>query len=239
MKNITALIINDFRNIFRDDILKILLFVPLIFIIMLRFGLPPLLVYVPVVSEYKFLIVGALCLLTASFPAFIVSFIMLDEKDEGIFVMYRVIPMSNLKFFIYRMGFQIIFSWCYTLLILFLSGSVDMLVWQKFAASFLFSLLPPVITLLTITFARNKIEGVTLMKLLNFFIFLPVAAFFTDIPWRYIFGIIPVFWSYQIMEIYHSNTMFLAALGIGVALHLLTLRLIFSIFIKKISQKNY
>ncbi len=235
MNNLSALIVNDIRNIFRDDILKILLFVPMIFILMLRFGLPLLLDYVPVIEAYKFLIIGALCLVTASFPAFIVSFIMLDEKDEGIFIMFRVLPMSDLKFFFYRMGFQITFSWIYTLLILLLSGSVEMSLWQKISAAFLFSLLPPVITLVTITFARNKIEGVTIMKLLNFIIFLPVAAFFMDVPWKYLFGVIPVYWSYQIVDIYNNNGMFLLSLGIGTALHLLVLRFIFRIFMTRIS----
>ena len=235
MKNLSALIINDFRNIFRDDILKILFFVPVIFILMLRFGLPLLLEYVPAITEYKFLIIGSLCLVTASFPAFIVSFIMLDEKDEGIFIMYKVLPMSDLKFFFYRVGFQITFSWIYTLLILLLSGSVEMLFWQKISAAFLFSLLPPLITLVSVTFARNKIEGVTIMKLMNFILFLPVAAFFIDLPWKYLFGIIPVYWSYQIMEVYNNNGMFLISLGIGISMHLLALRLIFRIFIKRIS----
>jgi hypothetical protein len=235
MKHLAALIINDFRNIFRDDILKVLFFVPFVFILMLRFGLPVLLEYAPAVSEYRFLITGALCLVTASFPAYIVSFIMLDEKDEGIFIMYKVLPMSDLKLFIYRVGFQIAFSWVYTLLILMLSDSEDMLLWQKISAALLFSLLPPMITLAAVTFARNKIEGVTIMKLLNFIIFLPVAGFFIDIPWKYLFGIIPFFWSYQIMEVYNNIGMFMLSLGIGIIMHLLVLRLIFAMFIRKIS----
>jgi hypothetical protein len=86
-----------------------------------------------------------------------------------------------------------------------------------------------------VTFARNKIEGTTILKLLNFIIFLPVAGFFTDIPWKYLFGLIPPFWSYQIIEAYHNIAHFLLFLGVGMAMHLLVLRLIFPMFIKRIS----
>jgi hypothetical protein len=235
MKHLAALIINDFRNIFRDDILIVLFFVPFVFILMLRYGLPVLLEHAPAVSEYRFLIVGALCLVTASFPAFIVSFIMLDEKDEGVFIIFKVLPMSDLKFFIYRVGFQIAFSWIYTMLILLLSCPLEMSLWQKISAAILFSLLPPLITLSTVTFARNKIEGATIMKLLNFIIFLPVAGFFTDVPWKYLFGLIPPFWSYRIIELYHNNADFLLSLGIGMVMHLMALGLIFAMFIRRMS----
>ncbi len=233
MSKLTVLIINDFRNIFRDQVLTILFVVPFIFIFLLRFGLPPLVNLVPELLDYRFLIISLFCLVTASFPAFIFSFIMLDEKDEGVFIMYKVIPLSSLKFFFYRVAFVICFSWFFSFLILFFSNSVTMKLWQMLSATFLFSLLPPAIVLSTVTFARNKIEGVTIMKFLNFLLFLPVAGFFVQPQWKFAFGIIPVFWSYQVMDTLNNTGLFLFYLSIGIVMHLALLSIIFREFAKK------
>ncbi|MFO7658766.1 MAG: hypothetical protein R6W78_17025 [Bacteroidales bacterium] len=233
MKNIINLIINDFRNIFRDDILKVLLFVPVIMILLIRFGLPVLVELAPELSSYQFLIVTLFGLIIASFPAFIISFIMLDEKDEGIFIMYKVLPISGFRFFIYRLGFLICFSWVYSIILLVIQKSIVLSWWQVILPALLFSLLPPVITLLTVTFARNKIEGVTLMKFLNFILFLPVAGFFVVAPWKYFFGVIPVFWSFRMLEVAGQNSAFLLSFAIGFVLHVFLLWLIFRIFIKR------
>jgi fluoroquinolone transport system permease protein len=234
MKNITALIINDFKNIFRDDILKILLFVPAMMVAILHFGLPFLIKLAPVVDEYSFLIITCFCLIISSFPAFIISFIMLDEKDEGIFIMFKVLPISGIKFFAYRMAFIIIFSWFFSFLLLLLEYSGKIQIWQLFSASVLFSLLPPVLCLLTVTLAKNKIEGMSLMKFLNFILMLPAAAFFIDVPWKYFFGIIPVFWSYRTMEAVNHSPAFIFSLLTGILFHLLILRLIFRRFVSRI-----
>ncbi|MBN2609920.1 MAG: hypothetical protein JXB00_00015 [Bacteroidales bacterium] len=233
IKTIVSLIVNDFRNIFRDDILKVLLFVPVMMILLIRFGLPALVNLLPELQEYCFLIVALFGLVIASFPAFIISFIMLDEKDEGIFIMYKVLPMSDVKFFIYRLGFLICFSFFYSILLLVVQMSIILNWWQVVLAALLFSFLPPAITLLTVTFARNKIEGVTLMKFLNFILFLPVAGFFVPVPWKFIFGVIPVFWSFRVLEVMGQNTTFLLSFAIGTLLHGLLLWLIFRIFIKR------
>lgn len=229
MKNLQILIINDFKNIFRDNILKILLFVPLLMIVILQLGLPHLLRAAPEVSEYKFLLVTGFCLVIASFPSFIISFIMLDEKDEGIFVIYKALPISALKFFTYRLGFILVFSWFFSFLLLLLQKVSGFSPWQLLLVSLLFSLLPPVLCLLTVTIARNKIEGMSLMKLLNFIIFIPMVAFFIDAPWKYFFEIIPVYWSYKVMET-AGQTGFAFSLIDGIMLHLIVIFITFRKF---------
>ncbi len=234
MKNLFPLITYDFKNIFRDPILAVLLFVPVLIILLVRFGLPPLVDTFPVIAGYQFLIVTLFALLIASFPAFIVSFIMLDEKDEGIFVYYKVLPISDLKFFFYRLGFIVLFAWFYSLVLLITQTSVALSLWQMLLSTLLFALLPPILTLITVTFSRNKIEGVTMMKVLNLILFIPVAAFFIPSPLKYIFGIIPVFWSFRIMEITANNGLFLLCFFAGTFFHSGVLLFILKLFMKRI-----
>jgi len=51
-----------------------------------------------------------------------------------------------------------------------------------------------------VSFARNKIEGATWMKGLNFIIFLPVLSYFIQGPYEYILGILPVYWIFKMFE---------------------------------------
>ena len=234
MKNLSAFVYYDFKNIFRDPILKLLLFVPVLIILLMRFGLPALVNAVPVIADYQFLILTLFGLIIASFPAFIISFVMLDEKDEGIFIYYKVLPMSNVKFFFYRLGFIILFAWFYSFVLIIVQKSVIMSFWEMFLSAFLFALLPPIITLITVTFSHNKIEGVTMMKFLNFILFLPVAAFFIHPPFKFIFGIIPVFWSFRIMETTASAGLFLFGFFAGMLLHFGVLLYMLRIFMKRV-----
>ena len=94
MKSILLYTRNDLRLIFRDPVLYFMFFVPVLFIILLRFAMPPLFEVLPVLTSYKMVILVSICLVTAMFPAFIFSFIMLDEKDLEVLAVIRVLPVS-------------------------------------------------------------------------------------------------------------------------------------------------
>jgi len=51
-----------------------------------------------------------------------------------------------------------------------------------------------------VSFARNKIEGATLMKGLNFIMFLPILSYFIQGPYEYVLGILPVYWIFKMFE---------------------------------------
>ena len=109
---------NDLRLIFRDPVLYVMFFVPLLLIILLRFGLPPLIQLLPVLAFYKMLILASICLVTSMFPAFIFSFIMLNEKDLEVLAAIRVLPVSSSVFILHRLLFISLFSVFFNLLIL-------------------------------------------------------------------------------------------------------------------------
>ena len=92
MNSILTYTRNDLKLIFRDPVLYVMFIVPLLFILLLRFGLPPLFEVMTVLVSYKMVILASICLVTAMFPAFIFSFIMLDEKDLEVMAAIRVLP---------------------------------------------------------------------------------------------------------------------------------------------------
>jgi len=77
MRRILTYSRNDMKLIFRDPILYVMIFVPLIFIGLLRIGLPALSEVFPELEPYTKIILETFCLITAMFPAFIYSFFLL------------------------------------------------------------------------------------------------------------------------------------------------------------------
>ncbi len=234
MNKILALCINDFKNIFRDKSLIVIFFIPLLFILMLRYILPVIILEFPVVEEYKFLILTFFCTMTVVFPAFIISFIMLDERDENVLTVLRIVPVSPLTFIVYRMMFVFLFGFAFSALTMFLSGAINISAGNIFLISFLLSMMSPIATLFVVSIAKNKIEGVTIFKGLNFVLMLPLLSFFTESVWRNLIGIVPVYWTYRIMYNIINNYNILILVLISFVCHSIFIYALYNRFRKKV-----
>jgi len=200
MKNILTYTMNDLKLIFRDPVLYVMFFVPLLFIALLRFGLPPLFEVLPVLASYKMVILASICLVTAMFPAFIFSFIMLDEKDLDVLAAIRVLPVSSSGFILHRLLFIYLFSIFYNLLILILSNLTEWSLVMKLLVTLPVAMVSPVSCLIITTFASNKIVGTTWMMGLNFLFMIPVLTYIFEGGWEYILGILPDDWIFKIYD---------------------------------------
>ena len=200
MKPMLRYIRNDMRLIFRDPILYVMLFVPFLIISLLRFGLPPLTGAAPVLEPYTRIILGTFCMVIAMFPAFIYSFVMLDEKDQDVLTVIRVLPISSMEFLSFRLLFITVFSYIFIVLKIALTGFLSWSPLKILIASLPVSLVAPVMTLFMAGFARNKIEGTTWMKGLNFILFLPLLSYFVHGSYEYILGILPVYWIFKMFD---------------------------------------
>lgn len=200
MKSILTYTMNDLRLIFRDPVLYVMFFVPLLFIALLRFGLPPLFESFPVLISYKMVFVASFCLVTAMFPAFIFSFIMLDEKDLEVLAAIRVLPVSPSIFIMYRLLFISLFSMFFNLLILMLSNLTGWTLGKMLMVSLLVAMVSPASCLIITAFASNKIVGTTWMKGLNFLFMAPVLTYIFEGSWEYIFGVLPYYWIFKIFD---------------------------------------
>ena len=200
MKGLLAYSKNDLRLIFRDPVLYVMFFVPLLFIALLRFGLPPLFETLPVLLSYKMVFIASICLVTAMFPAFIFSFIMLDEKDLEILAAIRVLPVSPSMFILYRLLFISLFAMLFNLLILMLSNQTGWTLGKMLMVSIPVAMVSPASCLIITAFASNKIVGTTWMKGLNFLFMIPVLTYIFDGSWEYILGVLPYYWIFKIYD---------------------------------------
>jgi fluoroquinolone transport system permease protein len=200
-----------------------MLAVPLIFIFLLRFGLPALTGIFPGLQSYHSLILAALCLVTAMFPAFIYAFIMLDEKDQEVVASIRVLPISPVDFILFRFLFITLLSYVFIGLVIISSGLHDWNLRKILLVSLPACLIAPVTALFIAGFARNKIEGATWMKGLNFIMFLPVLSYFIEGNYEYIMGIIPVYWVFKLFDPGYSGIPFYLNYIIALACQILFL----------------
>ena len=63
--------------------------------------------------------------------------------------------------------------------------------------AFQYSLLGPVLNLLLLAFAQNKVQGMAQFKIYNLLAILPVLVFFLSFWWVRVLYLIPTYWSYQ------------------------------------------
>jgi hypothetical protein len=225
---------NDLRQIFRDPVLYVMFLVPFLFIAILRFALPALSELLPVLDTYRMVIVASICLVTSMFPAFIFSFIMLDEKDLDVLSAIRVLPVSSSGFIMYRLVFISLFSLVFNLLILILSHQTTWSLLKMVLVSIPVAMVSPASCLMITAFASNKIVGTTWMKGLNFLFMIPVLTYIFEGSWEYLLGILPYYWIFKLFDPGFQTLSFTANLIIG--LTYLCLLLIFStmLFKKKV-----
>lgn len=200
LKKIAILSKNDLRNIFRDKSIWVPMVAPLIILFLLRFGLPQLKNYYPTITQYYGLILAMMSCVNAIFPAFFVSFMMLDEKDQQLFAVMRIMPLAPQWFILYRVLFIAIMAFVFVFITLAFTDLVAMPWVKMLALSLVIALLAPLVTLITVTFAKNKIEGITLLKGINMGLALPMVAFLVVSPWAKLLAIIPVYWIYQAFD---------------------------------------
>jgi fluoroquinolone transport system permease protein len=195
-----VLIKTDFKNIIRDRSLLIIFAVPLIIAMMLRF-LPPIYEsYFPEMIRYRALILGVFAVLVSLLAGLFLTFVMLDEKDQSLFPVFRITPFSFEQLTLYRIAVMGATSFIFSIVLIKASGIISMQLYQEILLSATCSLAGPTYSLLILGLAHNKIEGVTYYKLLNTLMAIPIIGLFIDPPFRYLFGIIPYFWVYMAFD---------------------------------------
>ncbi len=231
-----TIIQTDIKNILRDRTLIIILFLPVIFIAILRLIPPIYESYFPETIIYRPLILAALCLVSTSMAGFLLAFVMLDEKDQHLFHVFQVMPVSFDRLILYRMGTIITIGFIFSIVVIVGSDFIKLTPPEILLFSFLCSLSAPANTLLIVSLSNNKIEGMTYFKLLSFLMILPVIALFITNPIRWLAGIVPFYWVFTSLWKIQTLVERLYPLIIGILIHLLYISATFYLFLKRIRK---
>jgi fluoroquinolone transport system permease protein len=227
--------INDMRNIIRDRILLYSAFAfPIALVILCRLILPWISDNVYDLTRYYSLLFMMFAIMFPMIFGFIIAFLIMDERDENLLTVLRVMPISRTSYLIYRMILMI--SLCFIFVFLFpvLSGLIDISFIDYLPVAVLFSIFAPVLALIVNNLASNKIQAFAIFKMLGSVFFLPLFSLFIAEDWRYILGIIPNFWTFMALDkILTTGNQDAAFLGVGFFYHIALLGILFYLFNKK------
>lgn len=224
---------NDLKLIFRDKSLMVIFIVPIAIILICRLGFSQLAEIVPKLPDYYWLIVASLTMVNAATPSYLFGFIMLDERDENVHIMLRILPVHENFILKSRVVFMIFMGYLFSALILLFNGLIHFHYYQIITISLLFALIPIVSTFAITAFAKNKIEAVTLYKALNILLFIPVIAFFVDGGLKMLFEIIPFFWIFETVRLANLNLQIIISFLLALITNIILSWLLYRIYKKR------
>jgi len=221
MRFILSLSFNDLRSTFRDPVFKALLFFPFISYGIVAWVLPAVIHRWPVVGDYSDVILMWACMQSSTMFGFIYGFLFLEEKEENINQALRVVPVSGIMLVFSRLLIGMGISFLVSMALFHFGGVVRLPLISEMLLSLLYSLSAPLITLLLAAFARNRIEGLAQMKMVNILLMFPGLIYFLPYKTLHLTALVPTYWSFRATEmaIRHS-TLFLLFFSGGLLLHL-------------------
>ncbi len=235
MVQIRKLLLNDIRNIIRDRLLLYTAFlIPLIIIIFTRLVIPWLSENVIPLQQFYPLLFMLIVITIPMMFGFVIGFLIMDERDENLLTVLRVMPISRNTYLLYRMMFISMLSLMYILLFPFLTGLIDTSFIDYLPIGILLAFLTPVLGLVANIVATNKVQAFAVFKTLGGVFYIPLFAFFINNDLKYILGIIPNFWTFMALDkLLTTGQQDYVFLGIGFVLHLILLGVLFYLFNKK------
>jgi len=191
----------ELKKWMRDPMTRFMLFYPVIFGLVGRYGLPSIAENAGFSIENNAdYIIAALTLMMPMVYGALIGFSILDDRDDHIFNSIRITPLNLNSYLLFRLAlvYCLSFTACFFVMWFVQIGPLNEN--NMILISFLAAFSAPLTGLLINLFATNKIEGFAIMKLTGIIILLPVISlYFTDAK-ELFFAFIPAFWPGKIIS---------------------------------------
>ncbi|GAA4403992.1 hypothetical protein GCM10023187_20620 [Nibrella viscosa] len=195
MKSFLTLSVTDFRSIFRG-----ILAFPFVCFIIVRWGIPLIIEQFPILIPYQPVILMWGCLQSATMFGFIYGFLLLEEKEENVWQVIRVLPVSGLTLTFSRLLVGLLVSALVNFTLIHWGHIVQLSTVTELLLALQFGLGAPLIALWLGAMAQNRIEGLAQMKILNLLLISPGLIYFIYHPAAHLTGLVPTYWSFRSME---------------------------------------
>ncbi len=199
MSAMTTLSRGDIVNIRRDSMMQFLLFYPLILGLIMRWLIPwvatGLMDTFDITPYYLFLASFFGLIIMPDLAGSLVGLLLLDERDEKTLTALLVTPMPITTYVVYRIITPTLISFVGILVLVPLIGIEVPPLGSLVVLALSASLGAPIFTLLLASLAKNKVEGIAIMKGMGVLLLAPMIAWFVPEPWQWLLGIFPTFWS--------------------------------------------
>jgi fluoroquinolone transport system permease protein len=212
--------LTDAKNILRDYSLSIMLVVPFLCLVLVRWGGGLLVQSFPEFSVYIPAVVVLMSAMVAAFPSFMIGFVVMDEKDSAVTEVYKVVPFSLERLLILRCVNMTLLGFVNSILMLSLNGLMAVPVIQMLILALQMALFAPFGMLLMVSLAANKIEAAAILKGVTFILVVGVVQFIIPGDIKYLLSPIPLFWTSRAFSMVENLTPFLLFSTVSVALHI-------------------
>lgn len=185
----------------KDPMLTAACTAPFLCGLMIKFGIPflenKLVKYfgaAGVLSPYYLIFDLFLAAIASIMLCFVSAMIILEETDEHIANYIFITPLRKRGYLISRLVFPTIIAAAVSFIVLEVFALNRMGIFMYILLSILTSVTGMIISLLIVSIASNKVEGMAVAKLSGFFIFGLPAPFFIKGNIQYMLSILPSFW---------------------------------------------
>ncbi len=220
----------DGRLVRRDALLLELLVAPAVLAVPLRLAGPPAPAWVGArtgqdPAALALLALAFLFLLTTPFTAgVLVGLLLLDDRDGRVLEALRVTPLAVEGYVAYRAGLAAAVAVAGLLVWVPVSGLLPQGAFPAVVpALVLAGLSGALVALAVLGFARNKVEGLALLKVASPLVFLPIAGLVAEGPGWALLGVLPTHWPLQAFRAALEGGPWLVPVAVGAAHHLLLL----------------
>jgi fluoroquinolone transport system permease protein len=193
-RRFVRLIASDAMNVSRDPMLIfacVLSVLPAIGLSMGRTAIDGAGAAANITNLYAYFVPVALVL-----PAFLIGwvsgFLLLEDRDDGPLLAVEVTPVGRAGFLAYRLVISATIAGLITAMGIALLLP-DSPIWLKVVVLATIPADTVLASLALLTFARNKVEGLALTKLINIAAIIPAAAFIPS-PLRLVGAVVPTYW---------------------------------------------
>ncbi len=198
--------INDFRLIFRDPALWLFLLLPVLLNLMVVYLLPYVFTRFTFLEPHVSVFLNVVLLENTMVFCIISTFVLIEEKETQTARVYAVLPTNKHLLILSRLAIPYLLTVVINLITLTSQPFYSLTLGAQLQAACMTSLVMPVYVLLVSSHAKNRIEGMVFIKLYNFLVLLPVAAFFMASNFRHGLGILPTHWLFQSNDALYSST---------------------------------
>lgn len=230
------------RQISRDYMLLLMMFAPILCGIFFKFLIPIIDESISkgfgverIILPYYQILDITLVFLAPSIVCTILSFLILEEKDDNINSYIFVTPVGYNGYIFARLILPSIFALLLSVIVLMLFKltNINMLLGISMAIlSILYALAS---TLIVVSSAKNKVEGLALVKLTGMTFLGVLAPFFIKGNAQYIFSFLPSFWLSKVLLNY-GYKVFPISLILGFFCGTIWIIIFYMVFKRKIAK---
>jgi len=195
----------DAHTIGRDEMLRWMIFIPLVQALAIRWLLPMMIDAVEgwlglELSPYYAPLMGYITLLIVPYLwGAIIGFLLLDQRDEQTLTALQVTPLPLRGYLTYRLLVPAVAAALATLLVMPITGLFSLDWWMYPVAVLGVAPMAPLAALALTAFAENKVQGLALMKAAGIVLVPPLIAYFLPAPWHLLFAWAPTWWPAQML----------------------------------------